>query len=319
MHMASSMGQIAFLFSLVLTISTATFPVSSQPKLADESLREFTSSFWLALEQFFLSVDWVGQWWSTKELNYDNAKNYTFNSFFCDYTSGQTALQQTLAEKISLHVSLGVLETLAIQGLLTEQNKTFWQPFASQLVYSYGNETAAVAYSEEQQRWFTCGFVNTSGTLLDPSGSGDSFIKMCASLEGIGIDEPDRDPIAGKDYYNMTAEIGAGETNGTEGIIEDEMGGCAEEDFSGWSFWSQYNDDDGDDGDDVQRWWKNEAFEANTVSRNDYVDVNLFDEPETVVEPGMETALTSSYCSAFCTTSAYIMSGFCMELYGSCY
>lgn len=233
-------------------------------------------------------VDWYGYKKSVHGWNSGNFLNYTFNDYFAKFQEPKPIFNPVTPGEFS-HVEnkLWVLEQHALNDTLTPQKKTEWQPFASQLVYAFGNETAAMVWDQERKKWVVCGYVELEETFVKK----EEATKMCASCASIGLQSPTRDPILGKDY-----------------ILRGEPVSPTPEPTAVASYWEDYwkaiKDTYGvrviraesNDTDDL-------AIEVKAI------DVNLFG--ETTVTSECEDGKSNPSCAAFCCYSDYRTSEFC--------
>lgn len=148
------------------------------------------------------SVDWIGMCMSTSNINYGNTREFTFNKIFAQNSHAKRPLLTASNLNVDeLRANMMELEGHSLNGTLTNQNKSDWQSLANQLIYSYGNESAGVAYQESTELWITCGWIELNDTNINA----DFATRMCASLLSLGISPPDRMPIEGKDFIPLNS------------------------------------------------------------------------------------------------------------------
>lgn len=255
------------------------------------SLEQFAD----ALSEWLAAVEWHGYQASINSTNSGNFFQHIYNSYFASINASnasQPIFNPNSQTRQELKSNLWCLEQLAEDQALTTENKTDWQPFATQLVYAFGNETAAMAYHYQRQKWVVCGYIELKNTFID----GDGTTKLCASCISIGLESPTRTAILGTDYLIPNS------SQTDQGYESPTCPGASSLTYPSSRYQSHHS------------YWKNWNHQGilPTVSAQLYVD--LFGSPQMC-----ETIESDDSCASFCCLSEYSSAEFCGGNTGTCF
>lgn len=128
----------------------------------------------------------------------ENAYNmFVFNEIFqnISYSSTQRASEAIYKEHSTEFYNL---MRKANNSMLTKDDLSKWSPVATALVQAFTKERGVVTFSNNGTfpGWYLCGWVDLQHTFVAQGG----FIRMCATLRSVGMDDISRPPLPGLDY-----------------------------------------------------------------------------------------------------------------------